>query len=162
MNYKVQSILLATDMQSGAAGVLRHAEGLAHGLGAKVHVLHVLEPLTRYAQSLLDTYIAPEVKKRLQHEGYEDSRRELREKLEALCTEAGLDDIERGELLGELRVESGDASDVVLKVARQVSADMIVLGSRGHSALGEALLGSVAHKVSMASKIPVLLVPVHH
>mgnify|MGYP002146810237 CR=1 FL=1 len=38
-------------------------------------------------------------------------------------------------------------------------ADVIVMGSRGHSTIGELLLGSVAHKVTMKADIPVMLVP---
>jgi nucleotide-binding universal stress UspA family protein len=37
-----------------------------------------------------------------------------------------------------------------------------VLGSHGQSALGEIFMGSVAHKVIMHSKIPVLLIPIKH
>ncbi|MFU2488678.1 universal stress protein [Thauera sp. WH-1] len=37
---------------------------------------------------------------------------------------------------------------------------MIVMGSRGHSAIGELLLGSVAHKVTMKADVPVVLVPI--
>jgi nucleotide-binding universal stress UspA family protein len=41
-----------------------------------------------------------------------------------------------------------------------VLADVIVMGSRGHSTIGELLLGSVAHKVTMKADIPVMLVPI--
>jgi len=34
------------------------------------------------------------------------------------------------------------------------------MGSRCHSAIGELILGSVAHKVTMKSDIPVILVPI--
>jgi len=43
-----------------------------------------------------------------------------------------------------------------------VSAELIVLGSHGHTAIGETVLGSVAHKVTMKATVPVLLVPIGH
>ncbi len=161
-DYSVKTILVATDLQPGSAAVLRHAQGLATALGAKVHVLHVLEPLTKYAQSLVDSYISQQVRERMEREGLEESRKELRQKLMALCTEAGLDESERGAVLADLRVESGIPFDVIVKTAQNVGSELVVVGSRGHTALGEMLLGSVAHKVAMFSRVPVLLVPIHH
>jgi len=43
-----------------------------------------------------------------------------------------------------------------------VNAELIVLGSHGHSAIGEAVLGSVAHRITMKATVPVLLVPIGH
>jgi nucleotide-binding universal stress UspA family protein len=41
-------------------------------------------------------------------------------------------------------------------------ADMLVLGSHGHSRLYHAILGSVAHECIRAATCPVLIVPVPH
>jgi len=57
-------------------------------------------------------------------------------------------------------VRSGQPAEAIIKEAKRVNADVIVMGSHGHSAFGEMLLGSVAHKVTQRSPVPVLLVPV--
>jgi len=44
-------------------------------------------------------------------------------------------------------------------LGRQADADLIVLGTRGHSGLKRALLGSLAHEVARSAKKPVLVVP---
>ena len=49
----------------------------------------------------------------------------------------------------------------VLSEQKRLAADLIVLGSHGHTALGEMLIGSVAHKVTVKSPVPVLLVPIN-
>jgi nucleotide-binding universal stress UspA family protein len=47
----------------------------------------------------------------------------------------------------------------VLAEADRLGAELIVLGSHGHGAVYELLVGSVAEGVVRRSKVPVLLVP---
>jgi nucleotide-binding universal stress UspA family protein len=59
---------------------------------------------------------------------------------------------------GSVRTSSGGPARAILEHARDVDATMIVLGSRGLSALGGLLLGSVAHKIIQLASCPVLVV----
>jgi len=52
-----------------------------------------------------------------------------------------------------------DPAAAVCGVAERFGADVICMGSRGHSRLGAALLGSVAQSVIAAAHRPVLVVP---
>jgi nucleotide-binding universal stress UspA family protein len=52
----------------------------------------------------------------------------------------------------------GPAGEEIVKLARKRKADMIVMGTHGHGAIGRALLGSVAQRVVTDSEVPVLLV----
>jgi nucleotide-binding universal stress UspA family protein len=52
----------------------------------------------------------------------------------------------------------GHAADEIVRAAEQAKAAMIVMGTHGHGLFGRALMGSVAQKVLVESKIPVLLV----
>lgn len=47
----------------------------------------------------------------------------------------------------------------IIAEAGRLSADLIVLGSHGHGAVYNMLVGSVAEGIVRASKVPVLLVP---
>jgi nucleotide-binding universal stress UspA family protein len=58
------------------------------------------------------------------------------------------------------RVVEGDAVDALLDASR--SADVLVLGSHGHSRLFHAVLGSVAEECVRRAKCPVLVVPAVH
>jgi nucleotide-binding universal stress UspA family protein len=56
----------------------------------------------------------------------------------------------------ELRVVEGMPVDGVLRVAREVKADLIVMGTHGRSGVNRWMLGSVAERVLRESEIPVL------
>lgn len=55
-------------------------------------------------------------------------------------------------------VEAGHPQDVIVRLARDWSADMIVVGSHGRTGVGRALLGSVAEAVVRHAPCPVLVV----
>jgi nucleotide-binding universal stress UspA family protein len=61
----------------------------------------------------------------------------------------------------DLQVEVRIGRDYVeiLKFAAATKVDLIVLGRRGHSTLGEALFGSVAEKIVRRAHCAVLVVP---
>jgi nucleotide-binding universal stress UspA family protein len=52
----------------------------------------------------------------------------------------------------------GHASEEIVAAAAEFGAGLIVMGTRGHGAIGRALMGSVATKVIAESDVPVLLV----
>ena len=49
--------------------------------------------------------------------------------------------------------------DGILQAARNISADLIVMGTHGRSGFNRLMLGSVAERILRASEIPVLTVP---
>jgi nucleotide-binding universal stress UspA family protein len=52
----------------------------------------------------------------------------------------------------------GRAGDRIAELATSRKFDLIVMGSHGHSALGNVVLGSVANRVLAKCKTPVLLI----
>jgi nucleotide-binding universal stress UspA family protein len=52
----------------------------------------------------------------------------------------------------------GKPAEEIVKAAEQRRCDMIMMGSHGHSPIGNLVLGSVAQRVLAASKVPVLIV----
>lgn len=54
--------------------------------------------------------------------------------------------------------KAGIAGEQIARFAEAGKFDMLVMGSRGHGALGNLVMGSVATKVLASCKVPVLLV----
>jgi nucleotide-binding universal stress UspA family protein len=57
-----------------------------------------------------------------------------------------------------IEVRQGSPAKTILDFAEEVTAELIVIGSRGLNAISEFVLGSVSHNVVQHAKIPVLVV----
>ena len=57
-------------------------------------------------------------------------------------------------------VEEGTPSEVILNVAKEWDADIIVLGTHGRTGFSHLIMGSVAEKIVRHSEIPVFIIPI--
>ncbi|NJD59269.1 MAG: universal stress protein [Anaerolineae bacterium] len=87
--------------------------------------------------------------------------------LELDCEEA---ELYLAQLIGELleqninvtgEIQRGDPAKQIVRSARAFTADMIVLGTHGKTALAAFWSGSVTPKIITQTHLPLLLVPVH-
>jgi nucleotide-binding universal stress UspA family protein len=56
----------------------------------------------------------------------------------------------------------GDPAETIARFARERGSDMIFMGTRGMSTIGNLFLGSTANKVLHLAHVPVVLVPPEH
>lgn len=61
---------------------------------------------------------------------------------------------------GERIVQAGSPADVILSVAEDRDADLIIVGHRGFGAMKRFVLGSVSSKLAHQSRCALLLAPV--
>jgi nucleotide-binding universal stress UspA family protein len=152
MLYAVKSILYASDLSPKSPTVFRHAVGLAQRFQAQLHALTVLRPGMKIPDELFgdDTEDLPfEIDK----QGEELLNRRIK------TFDLAHPEYEVFKYLASARAVEGDPAKMILEEAAEINADMIVMGSRGHSVIDELLLGSVAHKITMRATVPVVLVP---
>ncbi len=139
----IGKILVPTDFSEHAERALSTATSLAHVLGATLHVVHV-GPVVPY----FGPPFAPG--RAFAHELIAESRKEFDAYMEALRTRK----IEAAGTFAE-----GIAYVEINRIAKDVGADLIVMGSHGRTGIEHALLGSVAERVVRTSPIPVMVIP---
>ena len=142
---KLDVLLAAVDFSDVTEAVYDTAAALAARLRAKVVVLNVSEPQLDYAG-----LAAPQAYANLDEEVQKIVQARLdvaREKMET----AGL----------EVFVEHqwGQVVTSILDRAQKWGAGMIVVGSHGHGAVYNLLVGSVAEGLIRHASLPVLVVP---
>jgi len=141
-----QHILLATDGSAASEHAAQLAVDLARVHGAKLTALYVVDPYPYLgigeANPLgFQAYMSAA----LQHAA------EAHQKVMALCEKTPAVAFQP-----RLAEDVGAAAGIVLS-AKQVDADLIVVGSHGRTGVVRLMLGSVASKVVAESPIPVLV-----
>lgn len=139
-----KKILVGTDFSETSDRALDYAIELASRLGATVTVLHAYElPIVGFPDG---AFIASaDVASRL-----------------ATAAQSGLDtavSTRAGRGVELAKILRQDAPwDAVNSVAKEIGADLVVVGTHGRRGLSHALLGSVAEKIIRTAHIPVLTV----
>ena len=135
-----ERVLLAVDGSKHSERAISVASELAQRFGSEVLVLNIREVV-------LTTRSGP-----IEKESLEESRSLVKKVAERLVRD-GVN--ARGE--SSKVVQSGPAKEI-LDVAKEFEANLIVMGTRGHSELTGLLLGSVASKVLRHAECPVTVV----
>ena len=139
---KYHHILLATDLHDECKKSAERALSIAEQHGAKLTMVHVVEPLPAYAMGYFGSV---NIEKELVDEA-EKNMEDLAKQLSV----AKEDQI----------IEIGSVKVAILKAAKDVNADLIVVGSHGRHGL-ESLLGSTASGVLHGAECDVLVVRTH-
>jgi len=139
-----KTILCPIEFSDPSTRALEYALTLAEETGARLILLHVIEKLVDAPQfAEIAHFSVTEYQQRLE----EDARARLTsvvpQEARVWCTP-------------EERVVSGRAYQVILDVAEQEKAELIVMGVHGKGALNRRLFGSTTHHVIRQARCPVL------
>ena len=137
-----KSIVWANDGSEAAQRALPLVKEMARPGGATITIVHVVERVEGSG-------------------GVGPTRRvdepQLQAELERLASELEQDGF-NASLYINADVGARPANEII-KQAHEVGADLIVVGSHGHTIIGGLLLGSVAYRLLHVAPCPVLVVP---
>jgi nucleotide-binding universal stress UspA family protein len=139
---KLDRIIVAVDGSDNSLAAVGWAAGLAEATGAEVVAVHAVGLLEQ-----LDEDGAPVAT--------QPHRDEIQHQFEVTWC-APLD---RASVRCRRLLRDGNPVSVLLAVADEEDADLLVLGSRGLGGYPEALLGSTSTQVAQHSSRPVTIVP---
>ena len=155
----IRSMLYATDLGLYAPFVMQHALALARTFKAELCVVHAVEPMGLFAESVLQSYLDEQALNEFHSQGLNTVMFNIEQRvLDSLREELG-EGQQDLEVIQSVRVFQGDPSQVILQQAEKLSVDLLILGSHSHGAGGETPLGRTAARVLQLSKVPVYLVP---
>lgn len=156
-----QKILVAVDESPFAEIVLEQGMALAKAFQASLMLLHVLSldeegsPQLPLAASGPGSYVILET---AAMEAYQERWQEY-EKKGVTQLQSFTDRTTQAGIATEFSQLSGRPGKTICDLAKSWSADLVVLGRRGRSGLGEFFLGSVSTYVVHHAPCPVMVVP---
>lgn len=141
------NILVAVDLSPASEIVIEAARGVAELTGVSIFVLHTVETDA--------DFICPEGDPESVHAQIANKFPIEHGRVKALAERLQDDGLDASALL-----VCGSGVDMTLKHAEMLDASLIVVGTHGHSAVFDVLIGSYSAGIIRKSKLPVLVVPV--
>src|ERR1017187_8793564 len=133
----LKTIVVATDLDGRSEGALEYARKLAAGYGARIVLAHGIDPVDYAA---VDTVPGRVLK------GLTEEARAALEKL------AG--DLLREGIPSHSEVRQGAVAGMLVDVARQYEAGLIVIGTHGMRGAGAVIVGAVAEQLVRLAPCP--------
>jgi len=155
---EIRKILYATDLSENARHAFGYAVSLANRYGAGITIMHVLEDVQPFADSLVVNMLGEERWKELRKANKDQVLERLRGRLKDFCDEVSRELPSCPFITDEIIVKVGNPSEEILDQIASGGYDLVVLGAHGHGILGNALMGGVSRRVVRRSKTPVLMI----
>ena len=144
---EIKNILVPTDCSELSQKALLYAISLAETFKAKMTLLYVADYTS--VAGMDSRYIPDEVFQKL----LDEKKKSDEKQLEDFWRHNNNSDVK-----AELKILNGDTYSQIVKFAKQVNIDIIIMGTHGRTGLQHILMGSVAEKVVRYSPYPVLTV----
>jgi len=151
----MKKVLIALDYNPTAQKVAEVGFSMAKSMNAEVVLLHVITDPVFYSTAGYSPIMG--------FTGYEYTGAVLSESVDGL-KKASLEYLEKSKQhLGDntirTMVKEGDFADAILETAKEVNADIIVIGTHSRKWLENIVMGSVTEKVLHHTSIPLFIIP---
>jgi len=144
----LERILIATDFSGPSDVALTYGRELAKTFSSTLHVVHVADDLS--VSPLPGMQAFAEAVKGGRSQAALNER--VQAQLDAIVAAENSPHV-KGVLL-----TSHTAAEAIVTYAGEMNADLIIVGTRGRSGVGQVVLGSVAQRVVRSAGCPVLVV----
>lgn len=149
----MKKILIALDYNPSAQKVAETGHKLAKAMNAETILLHVISDVTYYSSLNYSPIMGFESFSN----AVETNSAEELEKAAQLFLDTSKKYLNDDTI--ETVVRSGFFAEAILKAAKELNADIIVMGTHSRRGLDKILLGSVAESVLRNSLIPLFIIP---
>jgi len=152
---KMKKVLIALDYNPTAQKVAEVGFSMAKSMNAEVILLHVITDPVFYSTAGYSPIMG--------FNGYMDMGPVQLDSVDGLKN-ASLQYLDKSrEHLGDKSIQTivkeGDFAEAILEAAKELKADVIVIGSHSQKWLENIVMGSVSEKVLHHTSIPLLIVP---
>jgi nucleotide-binding universal stress UspA family protein len=148
---RIQRVLVPVDFSEYTEKVIRYGAEISRDRSSKLYFLHVIDQrIIDAAQELNITAYSGDFVKTVNK--LVQDREDLLHRQVPQDWIAGIE--------AEFLIRRGRPADEIIAAAKEQEIDLIILGSRGKSALSSLLVGSVARNVVNHAPCPVLVVKV--
>lgn len=152
---QMKKVLIALDLDPTAQKVAKMGHDLAKAMAAQSVLLHVTSGVTDYSFLNYSPIMGFEG-----FSGLDTTQGDAGEELKNVSQEY-LDKSKKhlGDETIQTVVKNGDFGKTILDTAKEIKADLIVMGTHSRRGLEKILMGSVAEYVLHHTTIPVLIIP---
>lgn len=158
MHDQIKTILYASDTLLGSRPVFKYALMEAKQHQAKIVYLHVLDPNSSIQEMDNLGYLPTQVHSIHDNQTQEQEINRVIQRVEKFFIEEDPD--LQLKCQPEVIIKVGRADTCIVNTAKEVKADLIVMGDRSNNNLTRFFLGSTAHNVIRNSNVPVVVVPI--
>lgn len=155
---EIKKIFYATDLSENARYSFGYAVSLANRYGAGITILHVLEDVSAYQDSLVINVIGKQKWEELRKTNEQKVLDTIKERLEKFCEDVSRELPACPFMTDNIIVKIGNPVEEILEQVEANGCDMVVMGTHGHGILANAMMGSTSRRVLRRCKKPVLVV----
>ena len=156
---KINTIVYACDLDGKTQAAMELVLSLANTHGAKIILMHAIEPLNAQASNMMNNYISEDIRETMRKDAIKDIKARM-ERLLAEFMEKYSAELSSLATPPETVIVNGVPSESIQRLAKEKNADLIIMNSRTHGRISQMIIGSTANKVIHSSTIPVLVVPI--
>ena len=155
---EIKKILYTTDMSENARYAFAYATSLANRYGAGITILHVIEEVSEFRDSMIGSILGEEKWKALLKSNEGKIIASIRQDIETFCRDAEAERPTCPFMTDDIIVKIAKPVEEILRQVGKTGADLVVMGAHGHGTLSDKLIGSTSMRVLRRCKKPVLLV----